>query len=385
MIPREEVIILTRKELYESVWMEPIVKLAKEWGMSDVGLAKACRRHDIPIPPRGYWAKKEFGKPLPKRPVLPKGRPEDEEVRFSPWTAKIHESVNQNTIDTHLSSISNLIVPAELNDPHPLVVKTAKLLRNTKKADPFLLPRKNSQILSVEVTPDTLERGLRIMDTVVKALEECDLQVQIHPESKITYVTIENETIEFGLREKLENTSHEPTKHELAKKEEHWWYDIPKYDVNPSGRLSLSVVNANYLGVRQNWADGKVQRLEDCLEKFLIGLFQVAEAKKRRREERAAREREWEEQRKVYAEQRRLIEIEEKRIGFLKSNIRQWREAEEIRAYLKTVQNNTQDSSDVENVSNWCEWISAYAESIDPLARILPKFDLDDLENETNY
>ncbi len=374
MIPREEVIILTRKELYESVWKEPIVKLAKEWGMSDVGLAKACRRHDIPIPPRGYWAKKEFGKPLPKQPLLPKSRPEDEEVRFSPWTAKIHESVSQNTNDTYLSSISNLEVPIELSDPHPLVEKTAKLLRNAKKADPFLLPRKNSQVLSVEVTPDTLERGLRVIDTVVKALEECDLQVQIHPESKITSVTIENETIEFALKEKLENIPHEPTKHELASKEKHWWYDIPKYDVNPSGRLSLSVLNANYLGVRQNWADGKVQRLEDCLEKFLIGLFHVAEAKKRNREEREASDREWEEKMRVYEEQRRLIAIEEKHIEILKENVRQWREAEEIRSYLKMVQNNTQDSSDVENVSNWCEWINAYANFIDPMNKPLPKF-----------
>jgi hypothetical protein len=43
------------------VWKTPITRLAKEYGLSDVGLAKICKKHDIPRPPRGYWAKKEGG------------------------------------------------------------------------------------------------------------------------------------------------------------------------------------------------------------------------------------------------------------------------------------------------------------------------------------
>jgi hypothetical protein len=53
---------LTRTELYDRVWETPIHRLAKEFGVSDVGLAKICRRHDIPVPPRGHWAKKAHGK-----------------------------------------------------------------------------------------------------------------------------------------------------------------------------------------------------------------------------------------------------------------------------------------------------------------------------------
>ena len=48
---------LTRAELYEKVWATPVRTLAKEFGMSDVGLAKICRKHDIPIPPLGIGAK----------------------------------------------------------------------------------------------------------------------------------------------------------------------------------------------------------------------------------------------------------------------------------------------------------------------------------------
>ena len=49
--------LFTRQQLYELVWSGPITTLAKSLSLSDVGLAKACRRGDIPLPPRGYWAR----------------------------------------------------------------------------------------------------------------------------------------------------------------------------------------------------------------------------------------------------------------------------------------------------------------------------------------
>jgi hypothetical protein len=54
-------ITLTRQELYDRVWTEPVDTLAKQFGISNVGLGKACRRHNIPVPPRGYWARKAAG------------------------------------------------------------------------------------------------------------------------------------------------------------------------------------------------------------------------------------------------------------------------------------------------------------------------------------
>ena len=60
-----------REELFEKVWATPMQELAKEYGVSDVALAKACKRRRIPLPGRGYWAKKAAGKPVPKRPPLP--------------------------------------------------------------------------------------------------------------------------------------------------------------------------------------------------------------------------------------------------------------------------------------------------------------------------
>lgn len=46
-------------------------KLAAEFGLSDVGLAKICKRHKIPRPSRGHWAKIERGKKADEWPLLP--------------------------------------------------------------------------------------------------------------------------------------------------------------------------------------------------------------------------------------------------------------------------------------------------------------------------
>jgi integrase len=61
---------VTREILYRLVWEAPVSEVATRFGISDVGLAKACRRAAIPIPPRGYWAKTEADI-FAEQPVLP--------------------------------------------------------------------------------------------------------------------------------------------------------------------------------------------------------------------------------------------------------------------------------------------------------------------------
>ena len=61
----------TREEFYDLVWSKPMTHLAKEFVLSDVALHKICRKHDIPNPPLGWWAKKAAGKPVKQIP-LPK-------------------------------------------------------------------------------------------------------------------------------------------------------------------------------------------------------------------------------------------------------------------------------------------------------------------------
>jgi hypothetical protein len=63
---------MRRSELYKAVWETPASRLAPRLGCSDAWVKKVCRKHLIPTPPRGFWAKEEAGDAPPKAP-LPKG------------------------------------------------------------------------------------------------------------------------------------------------------------------------------------------------------------------------------------------------------------------------------------------------------------------------
>lgn len=64
-----------RTTLYELVWARPVQTVARGYGISGRGLAKACARLRVPVPPRGYWARvrsghKERKPPLPSNAAL---------------------------------------------------------------------------------------------------------------------------------------------------------------------------------------------------------------------------------------------------------------------------------------------------------------------------
>jgi len=58
-----------REKLYQEVWAEPVRVVAKRYGVSDVYLARICRKLSVPLPGRGYCAKPKERRP--PRPPLP--------------------------------------------------------------------------------------------------------------------------------------------------------------------------------------------------------------------------------------------------------------------------------------------------------------------------
>jgi hypothetical protein len=83
--PNGQEIQLDREELYERVWSKPVAALAREWGLSGPGLKKVCRRLEVPVPPRGYWAKLKAGKHVrrPRLPAVEAGKGEEVPIRAS--------------------------------------------------------------------------------------------------------------------------------------------------------------------------------------------------------------------------------------------------------------------------------------------------------------
>lgn len=60
---------LTREELYNLVWAKPMTEVGHDFGISDRAMAKVCAKKQVPVPTRGYWAKKTAGKGDAKLPL----------------------------------------------------------------------------------------------------------------------------------------------------------------------------------------------------------------------------------------------------------------------------------------------------------------------------
>jgi hypothetical protein len=136
---------LTRREMYDLAWSEPMRTLAKTFGISDVGLAKYFHQMHVPIPLRGYWARKTAGKPTARIPRTPRPVGLDDHV----WIGgskhdRYYRSLSDQeilgplppepTFDEPLDAvrakletiIGKVTVPKSLDDPNPTV---ATLLR----------------------------------------------------------------------------------------------------------------------------------------------------------------------------------------------------------------------------------------------------------------
>ncbi|MEI9942233.1 MAG: hypothetical protein WDO69_33875 [Pseudomonadota bacterium] len=197
---------VTREELYEQVWKTPLVRLALQYGVSNVALGKTCRRLNIPTPGRGYWARLAAGEKL-KRPPLPKASNQQAWVRLEQDpTAKPVEPQAQ---------APDVSVPATLEDAHAVVRKLAKLLAKASVDQHERLVVSGDCIV---VTVETHKRALLVLDGICKAIETRGHRVELVPTETKGFKLVANasgELISFALSERLERTEHPQTNSEL--------------------------------------------------------------------------------------------------------------------------------------------------------------------------
>jgi hypothetical protein len=144
----------------------------------------------------------------------------------------------------------------------------------------------------------------------------------------------------------------------------------PRRDLVSTGRYSLRI-DHSYLGIRCTWSDGKTQRVDQCLNDFIVGLVAAAEKLKQQRLEREAREREWRAAEERRLEEQRRREAEAARVRALDLALSAWRDARDIREYVAEARaalaSNPELPADAPIVQ-WLAWAEGYADRIDPLA-----------------
>ena len=376
--------VYEREKLYEEVWAEPVKLVAERYGVSDVALAKTCRKMAIPLPGRGYWAKVKAGMKPPTTPlaVLPK----DARAVLPVRSGGPHL---RGTAGDKVSKARPAIAVAPvLTDPHPLVAQAANALSDRKPNKDGILPRPRRRCLDVLVSPAALDRALRVMDALLKALEADGVTLEVtapkeedapnhHWTRSTTRALMAGEWIEFGIAEEfdvLRAAAPEPPKHLKEWQRDYWIRDhTPDPEYVPNSRLALLIKTGEGLGVRRTWRDGKRQRMENCLASVLAHMELTAEAITDKRERDERRRREWAEREKRREEERQRRWKEERRVKELEGYLDRWRRARDVRTFVSETRERAKDLPEDRRLllEKRLVWALSYADRVDPIPDLM--------------
>lgn len=161
---------ITRIELYTVLWQQRINRLATRYGIPSSEITQICKKHNIPIPPRGYYVK-----PKDKRSVKKISVPE-----YNPMIEIHPHPVQQSPSTTKAASAINreFLVDADLSSPHPIVAAICKIYKHHKKdSDGFADTSPICSNEAIKVSPERLDWALRVMSSLFNALENKGYEV----------------------------------------------------------------------------------------------------------------------------------------------------------------------------------------------------------------
>ena len=370
-----------RDSLYEEVWATPMAKLAKKYGISDVGLAKVCRKLAIPVPGRGYWAKKEVGQtvqklPLPalKEPVrLYKPTPKPEPPKIEEYTTPDERAQVAKVIERDAQ-----LILKRGSMSHPLIVQARDILGRSNRDGHDLLWT-DEPCLDISVSKAALPRALRLAAGLITALEEEGFKIAVkkgHKEK--TTATLYNQAIGFTIVEKIDHIPlASPPKGGVLQRV--LTYAGTPHEQKPSGRLGLQIWQP-WNASPKRWNDGKTRTLEDLLPEIVAAFLRIALAEKVADEKREAEKAEAERLQEERARKAALIKQEEARVRALHRAAANWERACRIRDLVAAAS----DGARREGVSvepgtpfgDWLIWAAEQADRIDPL-KVSPRSIID--------
>ncbi len=370
---------VSREALYEEVWTTPVTVVAPRYGLSDVGLVKICKRLGVPVPARGYWAKLKAGRPTRKVPLPtlvtgvrdlsgPIPLPEREAAAY----ARVREALQQTR-----ERRSPVSVPAELADPHPLVRVAAACLKRRDGWDhPAGVRSAPKEVLDLQVTRNTLDRALRLADTLLKALEPSGFTARVDAEKGKTLLVGDGTTLTISIVEQVTRTSHTPTHAEVRARDRYYdsfragdrgeYPNIPQFDWHPTGRLTLTVGS----WPTRKWNDTERSLIDTRLSGIVAAIVGLAEAKRAKEEEGERRRRTYEEARTRYEAQVRARNEEHRQLRSLLRDASRLQRANRLREFIAAVEDRARHDSELTPEKlQWIEWAKAKADWLDPLVR----------------
>lgn len=369
----------TRKDLYELVWSQPMKTVAASVGISDVALAKHCKKADIPVPSRGYWARKQAGKSIIQIALPPRfpgavdriGGSADKNYYWGSNWAEEFANVPIPPVPVFDEEISSVAERAKqlvgkvrcgrkFEPVHPLVAKL--LVHDEERRVDF--NRYHSSYYEPRYDSGIERRRLLIINSLFMAGARLGCRPSMStskyrqdPGSERNIcVTVGRSHVYFTI---------EPVSSKGEEK-------------NQRLRLTWGAAR-DQPKASKFWEDGNDIKLEDQLSNVLVEILLSAETSYR---DNIVRHREWVIERKAAAElelkrqrdeaelqARRLREKQAReRIGRLLSQARALSRANQIRSYVESARYRVSEMPITSNdFDEWATWAQSEADRIDPI------------------
>ncbi len=375
---------LTREELYDLIWAEPVARVAKRYGLSGAGLRKLCLRQGIPVPPRGHWAKVAAGQQTTRPPMQPTTKPR------AAWRAN-SAALQRRTPATkpaHAESPEVVERAAYEAEPrHRIRINPRKtsssvwalaLREAATKAyrDPrgLLKMRLEQHAISATIAQASVARLAHILAALEHACSARNLLQASRRAGQPTRLIVEGVPLHLHVSERTTRQELPPDSSQASTSE--WLGDRRVYRYEPTGALTLAITTTEegywtYLPASQLIRDTPTRRLEERLNDAIVAMVTLATKERRlktQRAEEAERRRAAEEAARAaaLAQQQRQLDTQ------ALENLAVRRErAQRLRALIDAVavSGRVPESLGAPNeLSAWRAWAQAIADERDPLS-----------------
>jgi hypothetical protein len=377
-----------RETLYNEVWAEPVITVAKRYNLSDNGLRKHCKRLEIPLPSAGYWARIRAGQKVDK-PTLPKVTGELRKhvsnyvIKYKADIKKLSDAdlmadqelhlLSDETINFIKETCSKIVVKSQLREPDRLITEHKEEIIYRKKRDKKLNRasfnsnyyanvkskyRDNKAILPISVSESNINRAYRIIDAIIKTIEEMEGHTSVETQSgkDEAYFIVLHTAFYFEIKEEIKKGKKANDNDSillLAMTAKSWFSFGNKSD-----------------SIQMKYKDTNNEPLEEQLGKIVYQIFVIADKymaideMQDREYERRLRE----EERKRRLELMRKGELSE--VKLLEQAVSEWDKAEKIRRFTDQMELQLAEVNDDEKkdkILRWLKWARDKADWLDPL------------------
>lgn len=362
---------VTRAELYELVWSKPMTKVAEDFGLSDKGVAKICAKHSIPRPPRGYWAKLAAGKAVETVPLPTVSEGDTIRIGTSGKLQRLARA-NASLVEDVAQDIVPARIPATMRNLHPVVATWVEDHRAEQRK--WRSEARTSRYTTWDtpyVPADLTERDkyrFRVTSALLKSFEARKGRVLGGAVSGKLELEASGETFEMSVVEKMRQF-----RGKLSDRPRDWTAFPYQHNAGlvPSGLLRFTITTYFGEGMKKEWIESDKVKADGLLPSVLAGLDLVGPALVQRRKDREERQRQYEAERKVREEAQRLKRIEEERWDRLRRTAADFREAQQLRAFLSAVLDKRSElPAEIDGMpaSEWLAWAQRRVSEFDPLS-----------------